>query len=126
MSIPSYGNRATNRFAHGDRRYLPANHADKIEHLLLLNRASSPEALRLPGLRLHRLEPKGLLQQCQQWCRWSPLDVDTAPTWAAGPSEGQISAILGAFDRRYREPREPTDFFNRLLAFCSSNSFPAE
>ena len=58
MSIQSYGNRATKRFARGDRRYLPADHADKIEHLLLLlNRASSPEALRLPGLRLHRLEP---------------------------------------------------------------------
>lgn len=59
MSIQSYGNRATKRFARGDHRYLPADHADKIEYLLLLlNRASSPEALRLPGLRLHRLEPK--------------------------------------------------------------------
>lgn len=41
MSIQSYGNRATKRFARGDHRYLPADHADKIEHLLLLNRASA-------------------------------------------------------------------------------------
>ena len=59
MSILSYGDRATKRFAQGDRRYLPTAHADKIVRLLrLLERASSPEALRLPGLRLHRLKPR--------------------------------------------------------------------
>ncbi len=64
---------------------------------------------------------RSLLQKWQQRFRWSPLDVDTAPTWAVAPSEGQIIAILGAFDCRFRGPREPTDFFNRLLTvprFC--------
>ena len=68
-------------------------------------------------------EPRNLLQKCQQRCRWSPLDVDTAPTWAVAPTEGQIFAILGAFDCRFRGPREPTDFFNRLLGafrICST------
>lgn len=59
MSIQTFGNRATKRFFRGDRRRLPQAHADRIARLLrLLDLASSPEALRLPGLRLHRLEPK--------------------------------------------------------------------
>ena len=58
---------------------------------------------------------RSLLQKCQQRWRGSPLDVETAPTWAVAPSEGRNSAISGAFDCRYRGSCEPTDFFNRLI-----------
>ena len=46
MGIRSFGNRATKRFARGDRRRLPAELAEKIDFLLkLLDRSTSPEDL---------------------------------------------------------------------------------
>ena len=59
MAIRSFASRKTRRFAKGDTRRLPPARAAKIARLLkLLDRASSPQQLRLPGLRLHRLEPR--------------------------------------------------------------------
>ena len=56
MGIRSFGNRATKRFASGDRRRLPAEHAEKIDYLLkLLDRCTSPEDLRAAGVCVHRL-----------------------------------------------------------------------
>lgn len=56
VGIRSFGNRATKRFVRGDRRRLPAGHAEKIDYLLkLLDRGTSPEDLRTAGVRVHRL-----------------------------------------------------------------------
>lgn len=56
MAIRSYGNRATRRFAKGERRRLPPEHADKIDTLLrVLDSGSSPESMRAAGYRVHRL-----------------------------------------------------------------------
>ncbi len=56
MGVRSFGNRATKRFARGDRWRLPAEHAEKIDYLLkLLDRGTSPEDLRTAGVRVHRL-----------------------------------------------------------------------
>ena len=56
MGIRSFGNRATKRFARGDRRRLPAELAEKIDFLLkLLDRGTSSEDLRAEGIRVHRL-----------------------------------------------------------------------
>lgn len=59
MAIRSYADRKTKKFARGDARRLPAAKAAKARYVLeLLDGARSPEALRLPGLRLHRLQPR--------------------------------------------------------------------
>ena len=56
VGIRSYSNRATKRFAQGDERRLPPEHAGKIRSLLkLLESGSSPESLRAAGHRVHRL-----------------------------------------------------------------------
>lgn len=56
LSIRSYANRATKRFADGDRRRLPAEHATKIAKLLqLVEHSQSPADLRDAGCRVHRL-----------------------------------------------------------------------
>ena len=56
MGILSFGNRATKRFARGDRRRLPPEHASKIDYLLrLLDRGTCPEDLRVAGVRIQRL-----------------------------------------------------------------------
>lgn len=41
----------------GDRKKIPANHADKIERILArLDQASEPDNMDLPGYRLHPLK----------------------------------------------------------------------
>ena len=56
--IESIRHRALRRFAEkGDRSGLPADRIEKIENILsLLEAASSPADLDLPGLRLHPLK----------------------------------------------------------------------
>lgn len=56
MSIHSYKNRATKRFAKGDTRGLPTRHAPKIKSLLeLIDSSASAADLREVGHRVHRL-----------------------------------------------------------------------
>ena len=44
-------------FAEGYRKGLNADHVEKVENILaVLNRASAPEDLNLPGFRLHPLK----------------------------------------------------------------------
>jgi proteic killer suppression protein len=44
-------------FARGDRRRVPANHADKIERILArLDESSEVRHMELPGFRLHPLK----------------------------------------------------------------------
>ena len=56
MGILSFGNRTVKRFARGDRRRLPPEHASKIDYLpRLLDRGTPPEDLRVAGVRVHGL-----------------------------------------------------------------------
>ena len=50
------------------------------------------------------------------------LHIDTARKCLIAPSEGQISVISRASDRRFGGSREPSDFCNRLLALDSEIS----
>jgi len=56
--IRSFRHRGLKRlYERGDRAQIGANMLDKIENILvLLNRASGPEGMNLPGLRLHSLK----------------------------------------------------------------------
>lgn len=56
MGIGSWGNRATRKFAKGDRGHLPPELAAKIDDVLKrLSRDASPASLREDGYQIHRL-----------------------------------------------------------------------
>lgn len=56
VSVHSWGNRATRKFAKGDRRRLPPTLATKIAKVLQrLERGASPADLRAAGYSIHRL-----------------------------------------------------------------------
>lgn len=56
MGIHSYRNRATKRFAKGDTRGLPPQHAPKIAEILeLIDSSASAAQIRAAGYRVHRL-----------------------------------------------------------------------
>jgi len=56
VGIGSWGNRATRKFAKGDRVHLPPELAAKIDDVLKrLSRDASPASLREDGYQIHRL-----------------------------------------------------------------------
>ncbi len=91
VAIKSFRNRALQRFFEtGSTRGINPAHARKLENRLdRLDAASCPEDMRLPGYRLHILEPKNT-------GRWA---VDVSGAWRVTFEFDGIDAIIVDYEQ---------------------------